>query len=39
VGHVPCVGIRVLVGNREGKRLFRWPRHMLENNIKMDLKK
>jgi PAS domain-containing protein len=30
---------KILVGKPDGKRLFRRPRHRLEDNIKMDLKK
>jgi hypothetical protein len=29
---------RILVGKPEGKRLLVRPRHMLEDNIKMDLR-
>jgi len=42
-GHVACVGVkrrgayRVLVGKPEGKRPLGRPRHMWEDNIKMDL--
>jgi hypothetical protein len=43
VGHVACMGkgrgvYRVLVGRPKGKRPLGRPRHMWEDNIKMDLK-
>jgi hypothetical protein len=42
VGHVACMGerrgaCRMLVDRPEGKGLFRRPRHMWEENIKMGL--
>ena len=41
-GHLACMGesrgvYRVLVGKPQGKRPLGWPRHKLEDNIKMDL--
>jgi hypothetical protein len=42
-GHIACMGVkknpyRIVVGNPEGKRPLRRPRHRWEDNIKLDLR-